>query len=490
MALGNPTSWREDLQKKEGEGKKQPQKSKIEIIKSSVNDAETRIKIYLKTDPKFANELVIPISHLIISLAMSTFKTTPNAGFFVGGGHSIEQRWPVSVNRSPLHHGGSCGMWSILYLFLRVLMVQFNSIRLQNVFTKLTDEADYECLYKAPHKYPNNLNFPRPMDDEKESPTHSVEAFCSGDIGRVFWFALFKAFQACVGTQPASPRFFFQCAGDADPNPGVLFINYFCVIRDLLPKDVTKHLGCESSEMPQEFYPIDERDDLVVRRWAELFLQENPGGKKGLERIINLGSDILNDPANQKIRTIRLKNKFFKDEIGSLKHSKSLMKAVGFTLETRGIPGVCQHLGFQEEVFYMADENVELERSMPILKKVLVERDDLVVRRWAELFLQENPGGKKGLERIINLGSDILNDPANQKIRTIRLKNKFFKDEIGSLKHSKSLMKAVGFTLETRGIPGVCQHLGCQEEVFYMADENVELERSMPILKKVLVEYL
>jgi len=373
MALGNPTSWREDLQKKEGEGKKQPQKSKIEIIKSSVNDAETRIKIYLKTDPKFANELVIPISHLIISLAMSTFKTTPNAGFFVGGGHSIEQRWPVSVNRSPLHHGGSCGMWSILYLFLRVLMVQFNSIRLQNVFTKLTDEADYECLYKAPHKYPNNLNFPRPMDDEKESPTHSVEAFCSGDIGRVFWFALFKAFQACVGTQPASPRFFFQCAGDADPNPGVLFINYFCVIRDLLPKDVTKHLGCESSEMPQEFYSIVERDDLVVRRWAELFLQENPGGKKGLERIINLGSDILNDPANQKIRTIRLKNKFFKDEIGSLKHSKSLMKAVGFTLETRGIPGVCQHLGFQEEVFYMADENVELERSMPILKKVLVE---------------------------------------------------------------------------------------------------------------------
>ena len=93
-----------------------------------------------------------------------------------------------------------------------------------------------------------------------------------------------------------------------------MFINYFCVIRDLLPKDVTKTLRCESStEMPQEFYPLVDRD-LVVRRWAELFLQENPEGKKGLERIINLGSDILNDPKNQKIRTIRLKNKFFKDD--------------------------------------------------------------------------------------------------------------------------------------------------------------------------------
>ena len=328
-----------------------------------MNDAETRIKIYLKTDPKFANELVIPISHLIISLAMSTFKTTPNAGFFVGGGHSIEQRWPVSVNRSPLHHGGSCGMWSILYLFLRVLMVQFNSIRLQNVFTKLTDEADYECLYKAPHEYPSDLNSPRPMDDEKEPPTHnSAEVFCSGDIGRVFWFSLFKAFQACVGNQPASPRFFLQCAVDADPNPGVLFVNYFCVIRDLLPEDVTKTLGCESTpKMTQEFYPLVDRE-LVIRRWAELFLQENPEGKKGIERIIKLGSKILFEPKNPKLRGVKLENKAFNEKIGSLNYGMSLMKAVGFTRATSD----------GEKVFYMTDENAkELERPMTILKETL-----------------------------------------------------------------------------------------------------------------------
>ena len=178
----------------------------IEVLKNALREQEELIKecklLNLKCD-----SLVAPIIHQILSLAMATFRDTPNT-FFVRGGR-LSQRWPVVINKSPLHHGGSCGMWSVLYLFLRTLMAQFDSIRLQNVFTKLTDENNFKCLYIAPFE---DLFVPV-GENSCDLVDKKIEVFCSRDIGRVFWFSLSKAFQYCVGTKPAVPRFFFSVCG-------------------------------------------------------------------------------------------------------------------------------------------------------------------------------------------------------------------------------------------------------------------------------------
>lgn len=358
--------------------KKKPQ---LEIVTSRVIELENKIIDHILHNPNLnlPNEIsglyFTPLILTIISLAMFSFNPQ-NVGFFVEEDHPLSLRWPVSVNRKPLQHEGSCAMWCIFYLFLRVLMVKFDSRALQNVFKKFTEKAYYKCVYKAPlHPDPpqRKRKPSRKMDDDDKDPSNLAIApvltnvtLCSGDLGLVFWFALFKAFEACVGKRPGSPRVFLECIGDADPNPGVVFINYFCVIRNLLPENVTKTLGCESSEMPQEFYPLVGRElsaaTLESLTWS--FLISNPlSGVKGLKRIISIGSKILHDPQNSKWREIRLKNELFNKEIGSLKRAMSFMEAVGFTRRTRDDG---------EKVFYMTNEDVEyLKSSITRLKAAL-----------------------------------------------------------------------------------------------------------------------
>ncbi len=368
--------------------KEYKEENQLEIVTSRVIKLENKIIDHILHNPNLnlPNEILgfyfVPLILTIISLAMSSFNPL-NGGFFSEEDRSLslKRRWPVSVNRKPLQHDGSCGMWCIFYLFLRVLMVKFDSRALQNVFKKFTDEADYKCVYKAPlqdQKFflgssQRKRKPPRKMDDDDKDPSNFPIApvltnvtLCSGDLGRVFWFSLFKAFEACVGTRPGSPRVFLECTGDADPNPGQVFINYFCVIRDLLPDDVTRTLGCKSSEMPQEFYPLvgQERLAAALERVAFFFLVSNPSrGVEGLEKIISLGSKILHDPKTPKWRMIKLKNPTFNKKIGSLKYGMILMEAAGFTRATRNDG---------EEVFYMTDENVEeLEGSITRLKDAL-----------------------------------------------------------------------------------------------------------------------
>ena len=356
----------------------------MEVLKYTLRKHENISKVckLLSLKLKECYNFIVPIIHQILSLAMSTFRDTPNT-FFVRG-IRLNQRWPVVINKSPLRHGGSCGMWSVLYLFFRALMSQFGSIRLQNVFTKLTDESSFECLYIAPFK-PDFVNVQtHSSESASENVCNSVdqrmEPFCSSDIGRVFWFALFKAFQYCVGTKPAAPKFFLQCAGDADTNPGGLFVDNFCVIRDLLPEDVKNSLGCGTEKGSLEFYPPVTSFgrpgfspvDQVIQYWSELFLQANPYlGGDGIQQIIKLGLNILKNPTNPRYRSVKMENRPFKKTIGSLIYGMTLMKAVGFTPATIGEIGV----------FYMEDKNLgKLETAMAILENLSFSGGRLVAR--------------------------------------------------------------------------------------------------------------
>ena len=169
--------------------------SAAEILKDRVTQVNLKLSLAQSDQSKHTFSRITSIVHLITALAMATFEVAPGS-FFVGEG-SLEQRWPVSVNATSLAHGGSCGMWSVLYLFLRALMPRHDSRRLQAAFARLTDDDAPECLVAAA------------LPDEGGDRFSEV-SLCSGDLGRVFWFSLFKAFQACVKNRPAAPRAFLR----------------------------------------------------------------------------------------------------------------------------------------------------------------------------------------------------------------------------------------------------------------------------------------
>ncbi len=236
----------------------------------------------LNPDPSHFNMEFQCFIHVLVSKAMATFKVNNN--YFVKG-DTLAERWPIEINKTTINHQGSCGMWTLFYLFLKVwLWVKeppTNIRTLQTIFTEFsTKSQENSCYYVVP----------------REENTEEVQRYCSEDIGPVFWFALWKAFRSCVSNKnEIYPNTFLDCIFEPtldylhypyspQIDPGVAFSREFCVILELLPEDLKNSFECDDIKSKGTFYPLESTKgdrcvgpcELKNRIWYHYMYPWNP----------------------------------------------------------------------------------------------------------------------------------------------------------------------------------------------------------------------
>ncbi len=182
-------------------------------------------------------------------------------------------------------------MWSLFYFFLKVVFCRidrdqiqfggdqsrFGSLDLQAIFSKFSAIQSETACYMVP----------RPNPDER------FEMYCSGDLARVFWFALSKAFRSCIssemhsygekiGKEKYTPSI-LDCVLETEQdtyyvNPGIAFRREMCVVRKLLPPIVWDAFNCVNVIPSSGFYLLKSRGGHDCISPCELLPEEEEKG--------------------------------------------------------------------------------------------------------------------------------------------------------------------------------------------------------------------
>ncbi len=151
-------------------------------------------------------------------------------------------------------------MWEIVYIFLKVL---FWTIDRDLLFDPPT--TDLQAIFREFFVIQNETKcyiIPHPK------PTERFATYCSGDLGRVFWFALAKAFRKCIpeARKETYVSSILNCVLETNQetyhfNPGIAFRREMCVVRELLPKKVLDVFECNNGiKSASGFYPLKSID--------------------------------------------------------------------------------------------------------------------------------------------------------------------------------------------------------------------------------------